>query len=115
MKRISSHRKKPYRTPAERAARDFYTNGRAYALAKEWTVEDELLKNLRIWLIGCCNGSRLQAAEILGVSRRALGYQIRDYERMGYDVPCARFGVWRSELPPEFWAALNDWVNFRKR
>jgi hypothetical protein len=50
-------------------------------------LEDELLRSFRLFVLKSCGWNRTWAAEVLGVSLRALRYQILLYKDQGFDCP----------------------------
>jgi hypothetical protein len=84
-----------------------------YELEKApWTLEDEILKNLRLHVLEACHGNRNQAAEILGVSRRGLAEALNGYRDMGYIIPEPNQLRGRVGLPREFWDSLHEKITF---
>jgi hypothetical protein len=80
--------------------------------AAPWSLEDEMLKNLRLHVLEACHGNRNQAAEILGTSRRGLVEALKAYREMGYIVPEPHQLRGRIGLPREFWDSLHEKITF---
>jgi hypothetical protein len=80
--------------------------------AAPWSLEDEMLKNLRLHVLEACHGNRNQAAEILGTSRRGLILALKRYKEMGYVVTGPKQRPYRVGLSREFWDSLHEKITF---
>ena len=80
--------------------------------AAPWSLEDEMLKNLRLHVLEACHGNRNQAAEILGTSRRGLILALKRYNEMGYVVTGTKQQQYRVGLSREFWDSLHEKITF---
>ncbi len=93
------------------AARRSYT---ARMGKQAWSLEDEALMKLRLWVLEQCRGSRTQTAIILGVAMRTLRLQFAKYKELGIDIappPRSGFGGNSVQLPESFWPELMRRVN----
>ncbi len=77
------------------------------------TLEDEILRNLRLWVLKCCKGNRSQAAEILGIDVRSLRLHLAAYIEDGYLIREGDPQRRRSELDATFYKELRAWVEGR--
>lgn len=75
-----------------------------------WTLEDELLKNFRLWVLEQCGWNRTQAAEILGLSDRGLRLNVRRYKEQGEYIPTIQ--TVRSPLANTFNTKVWQMVTF---
>lgn len=52
-----------------------------------WTLEDELLKNFRLFVLKVCGWNRTHAALIIGTTVRNIRLYIARYRKLGYKIP----------------------------
>ena len=52
----------------------------------KWTIEDELLRAFRLFVLEHCFGNRTLAADVLGLSLRSYRTWLNEYSRQGFFV-----------------------------
>lgn len=80
-------------------------------VASPWSLEDELLKNFRLYVFRACGFNKVWAAEVLGVSLRSLRYHLASYRADGENVPSDRWEARSSsEEPPRLRKADLEFI-----
>ncbi len=80
-----------------------------------WTIEDQLIQNLRLWVLRECNWNRSQAADVLGIARRTMRNAVAQYRARGIEIPQNTEERHRQDLRIGFYVDLSRVVHLKGR
>lgn len=79
--------------------------------SEPWNIQDELLKNFRLYVLEKCKFNRTHTAIVLGVPLNTVREFIKRYTSMGYIIPGStpRIGISAEDMDD-----VMKWVEYRK-